>query len=135
LNASFAPGNAKKAASLHRSIRRYGHNGAGLGQRAIYRFSHLVSLGDMADVDFGDMLDYLASIQLQAPFCLYRSGHQPAQVPFRCASGSTLEAGDRHKGGTPSSSSESSNLAYGGLGRQRRGLRCCVPACWYSASR
>ena len=24
-------------------------------------FSHLVSLGDMADVDFGDMLDYLAS--------------------------------------------------------------------------
>ena len=23
-------------------------------------FSHLVSLGDMADVDFGDMLDYLA---------------------------------------------------------------------------
>jgi acetyltransferase len=24
-------------------------------------FSHLVSLGDMADVDFGDMLDYLAN--------------------------------------------------------------------------
>ena len=28
-------------------------------------FSHLVSLGDMADVDFGDLLDYLASVVSQ----------------------------------------------------------------------
>jgi acetyltransferase len=62
LNASFAPGNAIKG-----GIAFVAQSGAmvttildwasarGIG------FSHLVSLGDMADVDFGDMLDYLAS--------------------------------------------------------------------------
>ncbi|RLA29717.1 MAG: GNAT family N-acetyltransferase, partial [Gammaproteobacteria bacterium] len=34
-------------------------------------FSHLVSLGDMADVDFGDMLDYLASNQDTRAILLY----------------------------------------------------------------
>ena len=32
-------------------------------------FSHVVSLGDMADVDFGDMLDYLAGDARAAPSC------------------------------------------------------------------
>jgi acetyltransferase len=61
LNASFAPGNALKG-----GVAFVAQSGAmvttvldwatarGIG------FSHLVSLGDMADVDFGDMLDYLA---------------------------------------------------------------------------
>lgn len=61
LNASFAPGNAVKG-----GVAFVAQSGAmvttvldwatarGIG------FSHLVSLGDMADVDFGDMLDYLA---------------------------------------------------------------------------
>lgn len=61
LNASFAPGNAIKG-----GVAFVAQSGAmvttvldwatarGIG------FSHLVSLGDMADVDFGDMLDYLA---------------------------------------------------------------------------
>jgi len=34
-------------------------------------FSHLVSLGDMADVDFGDMLDYLASSGSTTAILLY----------------------------------------------------------------
>ncbi|MGA8261680.1 MAG: bifunctional acetate--CoA ligase family protein/GNAT family N-acetyltransferase [Arenicellales bacterium] len=34
-------------------------------------FSHLVSLGDMADVDFGDMLDYLANDQRASAILLY----------------------------------------------------------------
>jgi acetyltransferase len=34
-------------------------------------FSHLVSLGDMADVDFGDMLDYLASDRSARAILLY----------------------------------------------------------------
>ncbi len=34
-------------------------------------FSHLVSLGDMADVDFGDMLDYLASDAATDAIVLY----------------------------------------------------------------
>ena len=62
LNASFAPGNAVKG-----GVAFIAQSGAmvttvldwasarGIG------FSHLVSLGDMADVDFGDILDYLAN--------------------------------------------------------------------------
>jgi acetyltransferase len=34
-------------------------------------FSHLVSLGDMADVDFGDMLDYLANDSRTSAILLY----------------------------------------------------------------
>lgn len=34
-------------------------------------FSHLVSLGDMADVDFGDMLDYLATDDATSAILLY----------------------------------------------------------------
>ena len=34
-------------------------------------FSHLVSLGDMADVDFGDMLDYLANDEATRAVLLY----------------------------------------------------------------
>ena len=34
-------------------------------------FSHVVTLGDMADVDFGDMLDYLASDPATRAILLY----------------------------------------------------------------
>jgi acetyltransferase len=34
-------------------------------------FSHVVSMGDMADVDFGDMLDYLAAAQHTRAILLY----------------------------------------------------------------
>jgi acetyltransferase len=37
-------------------------------------FSHVVSLGDMADVDFGDMLDYLAGDPHAAAILLYLEG-------------------------------------------------------------
>ncbi|HEY0106617.1 MAG TPA: CoA-binding protein, partial [Rhizomicrobium sp.] len=40
-------------------------NGRGIG------FSHLVSLGDMADVDFGDMLDFLATDPATGAILLY----------------------------------------------------------------
>src|SRR6185437_4963420 len=61
LNASFAPGNARKgkiafiaqSGAMVASVLDW-VNSRGIG------FSHLVSLGDMADADFGDMLDYLA---------------------------------------------------------------------------
>jgi acetyltransferase len=62
LNASFAPGKA-----LQGHVAFVAQSGAIVGtvmdwaaSRGI-GFSHLVSLGDMADVDFGDMLDYLAN--------------------------------------------------------------------------
>ena len=72
LNASFAPGNAKKG-----GIAFIAQSGAMVttvldwaNARAI-GFSHLVSLGDMADVDFGDMLDYLASDPATSAILLY----------------------------------------------------------------
>jgi acetyltransferase len=37
-------------------------------------FSHVVSLGDKADVDFGDMLDYLAADQHTRAILLYAEG-------------------------------------------------------------
>ena len=37
-------------------------------------FSHVVSLGDMADVDFGDMLDYLAADPATRAILLYVEG-------------------------------------------------------------
>src|SRR6516165_6814154 len=37
-------------------------------------FSHVVSLGDMADVDFGDMLDYLAADPHTRAILLYVEG-------------------------------------------------------------
>lgn len=62
LNASFShltplPGRIAflaQSGAITTSILDWAH-GRGIG------FSHLVSLGDMADVDFGDLLDYLAS--------------------------------------------------------------------------
>ncbi len=62
LNASFAPGNAlpgqlafvSQSGALATAMLDWA-NSRGIG------FSHFISLGDMADVDFGDMLDYLGS--------------------------------------------------------------------------
>ncbi|MDB5880723.1 MAG: family N-acetyltransferase [Ramlibacter sp.] len=62
LNASFAPGNAlpghlafiTQSGALATAMLDWA-NGRGIG------FSHFVSMGDSADVDFGDVLDYLAS--------------------------------------------------------------------------
>ena len=42
-------------------------------------FSHVVSLGDMADVDFGDMLDYLASDHETRAILLYVEGLRSAR--------------------------------------------------------
>lgn len=62
LNASFAPGQAQpgqlafitQSGALATAMLDWA-NGRGIG------FSHFVSLGDSADVDFGDLLDYLGS--------------------------------------------------------------------------
>ena len=62
LNASFAPGNAQpgrlafvtQSGALATAMLDWA-NSRGIG------FSHFISLGDSADVDFGDLLDYLAS--------------------------------------------------------------------------
>ncbi len=72
LNASFAPVAAKKG-----GVAFVAQSGAMLttvldwaSARGI-GFSHLVSLGDMMDVDFGDMLDYLANDAATTSILLY----------------------------------------------------------------
>ena len=72
MNASFAPGTPQKG-----GVAFVAQSGAmvttvldwatarGIG------FSHLVSLGDMSDVDFGDMLDFLANDQDTTAILLY----------------------------------------------------------------
>ncbi len=62
LNASFAPGNALpgKLAFITQSGALATAMLDWANERSI-GFSHFVSLGDSADVDFGDMLDYLGS--------------------------------------------------------------------------
>ncbi len=72
LNASFAPVAAKKG-----GVAFVAQSGAMLttvldwaSARGI-GFSHLVSLGDMMDVDFGDMLDYLATDDATTSILLY----------------------------------------------------------------
>src|ERR1051326_3923362 len=72
LNASFAPGQAKsggiafvaQSGAMLATVLDWA-NARGIG------FSHLVSLGDMADVDFGDMLDYLATDPSTSAVLLY----------------------------------------------------------------
>ncbi len=69
LNASFAPGNAlpgklaflTQSGALATAMLDWA-NSRGIG------FSHFISLGDSADVDFGDVLDYLASDPGNAPY-------------------------------------------------------------------
>jgi acetyltransferase len=72
LNASFAPRNARKGGIAF--IAQSGAmvttmldwaNARGIG------FSYLVSLGEMADVDFSDMLDYLATDPATSAILLY----------------------------------------------------------------
>ncbi len=75
LNASFAAGQASKG-----HVAFVAQSGAIVGTVLDWAstrgigFSHLVSLGDMADVDFGDMLDYLANDPNTHAVVLYIEG-------------------------------------------------------------
>jgi len=75
LNASFAPGRPLKG-----HVAFVAQSGAIIGTISDWAaargigFSHLVSLGDMADVDFGDMLDFLANDPNTHAIVLYIEG-------------------------------------------------------------
>ncbi len=69
LNASFGPGGLK--AGRLAAVAQSGAVLAGLadwGAAQNIGFSHLISMGDMTDVDFGDVLDMLARDSRRAPF-------------------------------------------------------------------
>ncbi len=74
-------------------------------------FSHLVSLGDMADVDFGDMLDYLAGDSGTRAILLYMEGvtharkfMSAARVAARAKPVLVVKAGRRPEGAKAASS-------------------------------
>ncbi|HWI81112.1 bifunctional acetate--CoA ligase family protein/GNAT family N-acetyltransferase [Ramlibacter sp.] len=80
LNASFSPGNAlpgslafvTQSGALSTAMLDWA-NSHGIG------FSHFVSLGDCADVDFGDVLDYLASDPGTRAILMYMEAVQSAR--------------------------------------------------------
>jgi acetyltransferase len=80
-------------------------------------FSHIVSLGDMADVDFGDMLDHLAADQHTRAILLYAEGithgrkfMSAARAAARLKPVPVLKAG-RSKAGARAASSHTGMLA------------------------
>jgi acetyltransferase len=80
-------------------------------------FSHVVSLGDMADVDFGDMLDYLAADAHTSAILLYVEGithgrkfMSAARAAARLKPVLVLKAG-RSKGGAHAAASHTGMLA------------------------
>ena len=80
-------------------------------------FSHLVSLGDMIDVDFGDMLDYLASDATTRAILLYIEGvtharkfMSAARIAARTKPVIVVKAG-RHAEGARAASSHTGAMA------------------------
>ena len=97
-------------------------------------FSHVVSLGDMADVDFGDMLDYLAADRHTSAILLYVEGithgrkfMSAARAAARLKPVLVLKAGRSHAGaraasshtGTLAGSSRVYDAAFGRAGMLR----------------
>ena len=91
-------------------------------------FSHLLSLGGMADVDFGDMLDYLASDEsTRAILLVRRSDHARAQIHVGGARGSARQTGDRLQVGPARRRCARGALAQRRAGRHRCRVRRRVP--------
>ena len=93
-------------------------------------FSHLLSLGGMADVDFGDALDYLANDDSTRAILLYvEADHARAQIHVGRACGGAQQTGDCLQGGPARGRGEGSAIAQRRAGRQRCGVRRRDTAC------
>ena len=80
LNASFAPGNAQPGGLAF--VTQSGALATAMLDWANSRsigFSHFISLGDSADVDFGDVIDYLASDPATRAILLYMESVKAAR--------------------------------------------------------
>jgi acetyltransferase len=92
-------------------------------------FSAMVSLGDMADVDFGDLLDWFAAdIHTRAILLYVEAITHPKKFMSAARGGRSDEAGHRHQGRTARRSRQGGRLPYRGTGRSRRGLRRRLPS-------
>ena len=97
-------------------------------------FSHVVSLGDMADVDFGDLLDYLAGDTKSRAILLYMEAvTQRAEIHVGGAARGTRQAGDRDQGGAACERGACGSLPYRPAGRSRCRLRRRIPPRWAPA--
>ncbi len=118
LNASFGPGNLKAG-----KIAAIAQSGAVLAALADWGsaqgigFSHLFSMGDMADVDFGDVLDMLARDYETRAILMYVEGITQARKFMSAARGIArvkpvivLKAG-RHAAAAQAAASHSGSMA------------------------
>lgn len=90
-------------------------------------FSHVVSLGEMADVDFGDMLDYLASDQHTRSILLYVEGvtngrkfMSAARAVSRLKPVLVLKAGRTNAGARAATSPAVADAVYQAAFRRKR---------------
>ena len=92
-------------------------------------FSHVVSLGDMADVDFGDLLDYLATDAASRAILLYMESVTNAPK-FMSAARRAARAKPVIvvKAGRAARRRQGGAVAHGRAGGRRLGLRGRVPA-------
>ena len=91
-------------------------------------FSHFVSLGDMADVDFGDMLDYLANDSRTRAILLYIEAVTPRpEIHVGGTGGIPNEAGHRGQGRPPCRRRTRGHIPHRRPGRIRQGLRRRFP--------
>ncbi len=86
-------------------------------------FSYLLSMGEMADVDFADMLDYLAGdVETTRRPALCRDCRQCPQVYVGGAPRGSRKAGHRDQGGTPCRGRQGRPLPHRGARRRRCSL-------------
>ena len=118
LNASFGPGNLK--AGRIAAVAQSGAVLAGLadwGSAQGIGFSHLISMGDMSDVDFGDVLDMLARDPGTRAILMYVEGITHARKFMSAARGVArikpvivLKAG-RHAAAAKAAASHTGSMA------------------------
>ena len=118
LNASFGPGNLK--AGRIAAVAQSGAVLAGLadwGTAQGIGFSHLISMGDMSDVDFGDVLDMLARDAKTRAILMYVEGLTEARKFMSAARGVArikpvivLKAG-RHAAAAKAAASHTGSMA------------------------
>ncbi len=118
LNATFGPGNLKAG-----RIAAIAQSGAVLAALADWGaaqglgFSHLVSMGDMADIDFGDMLDMLARDNDTRAILMYVEGITQARKFMSAARGIArlkpviVLKGGRHAAAAKAAASHTGSMA------------------------
>ena len=98
-------------------------------------FSHFISIGEAADVDFADVLDWLASDAQTSAILLYIESIRGARKFMSAAAcRGAQQAGARGQSGSRARRRACCRFAYRGFGRSRRCIRCGDPASRHAPS-